>query len=344
MAGSSGIKAETLEQCAPDLADCLIQWQKYLRYEKNVSRHTLRAYSNDVGQFVSFLCHYYGQPPGLNDLSETSIRDFRAWLSRRAMDGAGASTRARALSGVKNFLHWLDKQGIMHNAAITAVRTPKLPHHLPKPLQEAQAFRLLSDLEGDDWTTARNKALFTLLYGCGLRIDEALSLNIGDMPQNGFLRVMGKGRKERQVPVLDIVIDTILNYLQASPHHHTSLRANEESAAIQNTPLGSGLLRQGNALPRNDEQPLFVGVRGKRLNQGVAQKALRDLRGLLNLPETATPHALRHSFATHLLQNGANLREIQEMLGHASLSTTQRYTEIDGAELMRVYKNAHPRA
>ncbi|MCB9989551.1 MAG: tyrosine recombinase XerC [Rhodospirillales bacterium] len=314
MAGSAGITDETLAQCAPDLSDCLLKWLDYLRYEKNVSRHTLRAYSGDVGQFISFLCQHHGKPPSLNDLSDTSIRDFRAWLSRRAMDGASAATRARALSGVKNLLHWLDKQGIMHNAAISTVRTPKLPHHLPKPLQEAQAIRLLDNTEGDDWTDARDKALFTLLYGCGLRIDEALSLNIGDMPRDGFLRVMGKGRKERQVPVLDIVEKTLRAYI-------TTLPFSVET-----------------------DQPLFRGARGKRLNQGVAQKALRDLRGVLGLPETATPHALRHSFATHLLQNGANLREIQEMLGHASLSTTQRYTEIDGSELMRVYKNAHPRA
>lgn len=305
---------ELLALCAPDLADQIVKWRKYLRYEKAVSRHTLRAYESDVGRFIRFLTEHHGGGPSINDLSDTSIRDFRAWLSRQAMNGASAATRARALSGVKNFLRWLDKQGIMHNAAIAAVRSPKQPHKLPKPLAEAQAFRLLYNMEGEDWITARNKALFTLLYGCGLRIDEALSLNIGDLPENGFLRVMGKGQKERQVPVLDIVNVTLRDY-------------------VANIPFSTA-----------PDQPVFCGKRGKRLNQGVAQKALRDLRGALNLPETATPHALRHSFATHLLQNGANLREIQEMLGHVSLSTTQRYTEIDGKQLMEVYKKAHPRA
>lgn len=238
-------------------------------------------------------------------------------MARKAMDGSSNASRARSLSGIKSYLTWLDRQGIMHNAAIINVRSPKLPHKLPRPLHEAQAMDLLDNagmLERKDWVGLRNNALFALLYGCGLRINEALSLNIKDMPRDSFLRVIGKGNKERQVPVLDIVETTLHEYLDACPH----LRA--------------------------PERAIFLGSRGARLNQGVAQRALRDLRGVLGLPENATPHALRHSFATHLLQNGANLREIQELLGHSSLSTTQRYTEVNAEEMMRIYNAAHPRA
>lgn len=292
----------------------LLAWHKWLGVERNLSKHTLRAYSHDVAQFIRFLAGYHTQVVSLHMLSEAGIRDFRAWLSRRTMDGSGAASRARSLSGVKSFLRWLDDKGVMHNAAINIVRTPKQPHKLPKPLQQKQAFRLLEASVGESWVDARNHALFTLLYGCGLRIDEALSLDIAHLPRDGFLRVIGKGRKERQVPVLQIVVDKLEAYRAACPFAEQA------------------------------DRPLFVGVRGKRLHQGVAQKAMRDLRKAFGFPETATPHALRHSFATHLLQNGANLREIQEMLGHASLSTTQRYTEVNIDELMKVYKNAHPRS
>ncbi len=317
MAQSPSIKQETLSSCAPDLADKLQSWQEFLRVEKNMSKHTLRAYCGDVGHFVSFLAEHKGTHPSLNDLSEVSLRDFRAWMSRKAMDGAGNASRARSLSGVKNFLSWLDKQGIMHNAAISTVRTPKQAHKLPRPLHEKQAVEVLEQaglLATEDWIAARDQALFTLLYGCGLRIDEALSLNMNDKPRDEFLRVVGKGNKERQVPVISIVATALENYRKLKPF------GNEPDDA------------------------LFIGARGKRLNQGVAQRAMRELRNTLGLPETATPHALRHSFATHLLQNGANLREIQELLGHVSLSTTQRYTEINAKELLKIYKAAHPRA
>jgi integrase/recombinase XerC len=317
MAQSSNLKEEILLTCAPDLAEKLELWQSWLQFEKNVSRHTLRAYCGDVSHFIKFLSGHLAKPPGLSDLSGTPLRDFRAWMSRKAMDGASNASRARSLSGVKNFLHWLDKQGFMHNAAIDSMRTPKLPHKLPRPLHEIQAKNLLDSadiLTREDWIGHRDRALFTLLYGCGLRIDEALSLNIGDMPSDGFIRVTGKGRKERQVPVIALVEQSLKNYLDTCP------------------------------FPRDSKRAIFLGLRGERLHQGVAQKAMRDLRVTLGLPETATPHALRHSFATHLLQNGANLREIQELLGHASLSTTQRYTEINAEELIKIYKSAHPRA
>lgn len=311
------IKAQTLAICADDLSKHLEQWQDYLRHEKQVSRHTLRAYSGDITHFISFLFDHLGKEPGLNDISEVGIRDFRSWMSKKALEGTSNASRARSLSGIKNFLTWLDRQGIMHNAAISTVRSPKLPHKLPKPLQEKQAMRLLDEADlliKNDWIGQRDRALFTLLYGCGLRIDEALSLNIKDMPRDRFIRVIGKGNKERQVPVIEMVTQTLDAYLEQCP------------------------------FPQQPNRALFMGLRGGRLNQGVAQKAMRDLRGTLGLPENATPHALRHSFATHLLQNGANLREIQELLGHSSLSTTQRYTEVNAEELMRIYKSAHPRA
>lgn len=298
--------------CADDLRDACLRWVDYLRYEKVVSKHTLRAYISDITGFLQFLTRHHEHPPSLNDLSDASLRDFRAWMSRLMMDGAAASSRARSLSGVKSFLSWLDKQGIMHNPAIKSVRTPKLPHKLPRPLSNRQAFSIL-DQPTTDWVEERDCALFTLLYGCGLRIAEALSLDISDLPRDGFLRVLGKGRKERQVPVLQAVESALARYRDLCP------------------------------FAEEPGRPLFLGAQGKRLNQGVAQKSMRDMRRLLGLPETATPHALRHSFATHLLQNGANLREIQEMLGHASLSTTQRYTEINARELIDIYKAAHPR-
>ncbi|MFN3701137.1 MAG: tyrosine recombinase XerC [Alphaproteobacteria bacterium] len=312
------IKAEILSLTAPDLHERLLQWQDYLRIEKNMSPHTLRAYCGDVGYFVQFLHSHYAKSPGLNDLSDTGIRDFRAWMSRRAMDGTSNASRARALSGVKNFLTWLDKQGIMHNAAIRIVRSPKLPHKLPRPLHENQAFRILeaamdNPAQKQDWMGLRDRALFTLLYGCGLRINEGLALNIADLPRDGFMRIMGKGRKERLVPVLPVVETMLKAYLEACP--------------FPNDP---------------PQRPIFLGIQGKRLNQGVAQKSMRDLRRALGLAENVTPHALRHSFATHLLQNGANLREIQELLGHASLSTTQRYTEVNAEELIKIHKAAHP--
>lgn len=317
MADAAAIKETVLESCAPDLAAQLRAWLHWLRAEKNMSPHTIRAYGGDVSQFIIFLAHHFGHAPSLNDLSAVDLRAFRAWMSRRSMDGAAAASRARSLSGVKNLLRWLDKQGIMHNAAIGTVRTPKQPHKLPRPLQEKQALRVIGDsdiFDAEDWILQRNRALFTLLYACGLRIDEALQLNLRDLPRDGYLRVMGKGRKERQVPVLKIAEDMIAAYRRVCP------------------------------FPEEPDRPLFMGARGKRMRQQIAQKALREMRIALGLPENATPHALRHSFATHLLQNGANLREIQELLGHASLSTTQRYTEVDAKELMNIYAKAHPRA
>jgi integrase/recombinase XerC len=301
----------------PDVIDALLQWGRYIQDEKNLSRHTVRAYTADVHTWITFLSNHYGGSVALHHLADTNLTDFRSWLSAQAAAGRGQTSRARTLSGVKNFLNFMDRNGILHNAAVRLVRRPKRPRTLPKALsydQSITALQAAADQATVDWLGARDQALLTLLYGCGLRIDEALSLNVMNRPHDGLLYVMGKGRKERQVPVIPIVTTMIDRYRALCPW------------------------------PENPDRPLFVGEKGGRLNQGIVQKAMRAMRAAYGLPDTATPHALRHTFATHLLQNGANLREIQELLGHASLSSTQIYTDINAEELIKVYKAAHPRA
>ena len=302
---------------AEDVAAVLARWRAWLIVERRFSEHTVTAYEGDVAAFLGILAGHRGRPARLADLGDAKFGDFRAWLARRTMAGAAATSRARALSSLKNFFRWLDRAGILHNAAIGALATPKRPHAVPKPLPVTDAAALLDaaqDAVDEPWIGLRDRALFTLLYGCGLRISEALSLNRGTVPLGESLTVLGKGRKERVVPVLPVVAETIAAYAGAVP------------------------------FPGGKESPLFVGAKGKRLDPAIAQKAMRGLRRQLQLPETATPHALRHSFATHLLGNGGDLRAIQELLGHASLSTTQRYTEIETEQLLSVYRGAHPRA
>lgn len=308
------MKEQVLYHCAADLKSVLKKWQTYLQTEKAYSPHTLRAYDADLSCFIQFMAGYKEETLSLSHMAGFNIRDFRAFLSHRAMKESSATSRARTLSCIKSFYRWLDRQGILHNPVIQTVTAPKTPKKIPRALHEKQALRITKKQEGESWIETRNRALFTLLYGCGLRIDEALSLNINAFPDDNFLRVKGKGGKERQVPILDIIKEALKDYRDACP------------------------------FPEDPTRALFLGTRGKRLNQGVAQKAMRNLRRELGLPETATPHALRHSFASHLLQNGANLREIQEMLGHASLSTTQRYTDYDTKHLLEIYKKSHPRA
>jgi len=307
-------KALTLERCEADLNEILQNWLTWLRVEKNMSKHTVRAYVSDLSQFIDFLAPHVGKALSIGDISDSGVTEFRSWLSRKAAAGNCNSSRARSLSGLKNFITWMDKQGIAHNAKIGVIRAPKIPRKLPKPMEVSQTFRLLDDMPAENWIDHRNKALFTLLYGCGLRIDEALTLTLNDLPRDGFIKVKGKGNKERQVPVLEQINEKILAYRNACPFPETPTRA------------------------------LFCNTKGNALHQGVVQNEMRSLRKQLNLPETATPHSLRHSFATHLLQNGANLREIQELLGHASLSTTQIYTDINFEDLKEIYKKAHPRA
>lgn len=299
-----------------DVRDALAAWHNYLVAERNVSKHTVRAYTSDVHSFLNFLSAHHGETIALKHIADAPLTDFRGWLSRQAGEGRGIASRARTLSGLKNFLKFLDKNGYLHNAAARLVQSPKRPKKLPKALSVDQTFNLIANAgtESDGWVGERDRALLTLLYGCGLRINEAVSMTINDLPRDGYIRVMGKGSKERQVPVLPQVITAIDRYRKLCP------------------------------FPETPSRPLFVGVKGGMLNQGMAQKALRHLRIALDLPETTTPHALRHSFATHLLENGANLREIQELLGHASLSNTQIYTDINAEELIKIYMKAHPRA
>ena len=303
---------------AADLYKCIQDWFDVLRYERHVSEHTLRAYQKDIGTFVGFLAKYYGSALSVGMVADSDITALRAWLAGLTIEGEqSAASRARALSAVRRFLHWMDKQGIAHNPYIKTLRAPKKPKKLPRPVSAERIFELLDGYDTSTWMGCRDKALFTLLYGTGLRIQEALSLNIEDWPQGSetdFLTIKGKGKKDRLVPILKEVHAAVLNCIDATPFAKTPDRA------------------------------IFLGARGGRLHQGVAQKGLRQIRASFGLPDSATPHAMRHSFATHLLEEGANLREVQELLGHSSLSTTQRYTDIDNAKLLEVYKAAHPRS
>lgn len=243
--------------------------------------------------------------------------DFRAYLAERSARHLARTSTARAMATLRGFFRFLDKRDLAHNAAIFVIRTPKLPKPVPKPLSENEALKSIdcaTDLCNVSWIGLRDAALFLFLYGCGLRIGEALALNRQDAPKGDAMIVSGKGNKQRIVPILPAVANAITAYLDACPYR---LRG---------------------------EDPLFVGAQGKRLNAGVVQRKMRQVRTLLSLPETATPHALRHSFATHLLAGGGDLRTIQELLGHASLSTTQRYTDVDVTRLSAVHRSAHPRA
>ena len=306
-----------LPHAAPPLEDAANDWLAWLAHEKRASDKTVEAYAHDLETFTDFMAAHTGGAVGLDTLTGLRAADIRAGLAARAADGLTATSRARALSAMRGFFKHLDREGLVTNAAIGQVRSPKLPHAVPKPLDAGQTFELLAEAGKDSrepWIAKRDLAVLTLIYGCGLRIAEALGLDRGDAPTGETLVVRGKGNKERVVPVLPAVIEAVEDYLAACPH----------------------------ALGPDD--PLFVGARGGRLNPRQVQGLIQKLRGLLDLPETATPHALRHSFATHLLAAGGDLRAIQELLGHASLSTTQRYTDVDTEALLSVYDSAHPRA
>ena len=300
----------------PALARAALDWRSWLGREKRYSAHTLDAYGRDLAAFFTFLTDHLGYQPGLADLKTLKATDFRAYLAGRDRLGRAKASTARAMSTVRGFFNFLEKRGLVKNAAIGAVGSPKIPKSVPKALSEVdatQSVAAIGDLSVEPWIAARDEALLTLLYGCGLRLGEALALKRRDAPQGDAMAVTGKGRKQRLVPVLPVVRRALAAYLALCP------------------PGGGG-------------DPLFVGARGKALNPGVAQRQVRRLRAVLGLPETATPHAFRHSFATHLLAGGGDLRTIQELLGHASLSTTQRYTEVDAARLEAVHRRSHPRA
>ncbi len=298
----------------PDLANSFNQWLDWIAHGRRLSKHTVRAYQTDLSDFFSFLSDHLGAEIGIKDLGDLKLSHFHSWLAKKAGKNVSKRARARAVSSVRHFFRWLDKQGIVHNPAIQLLRSPKMDRTLPRPLSPTAADAVITmAADGADWVALRDYALFTLLYGGGLRIDEALSLNQKQLPEGEDMVVTGKGQKQRVVPILPIIRDALKTYQAACPY---SL---------------------------DKEAPLFYGKRGKRLNAGVAQRSMRHIRRALNLPETVTPHALRHSFATHILQNGANIREIQELLGHSSLSTTQRYTELETEDLRKIIEAAHPR-
>ncbi|MHA1569248.1 MAG: tyrosine recombinase XerC [Alphaproteobacteria bacterium] len=302
-----------------DLARATADWRDWLAYERRAAANTITAYEYEIAGFLGFISAHLGGRVGLDDLAALRPADFRAWMADRAGHNLHASSIARALSPVRGFFRYLDRAGLVKNAAVSAVRTPKRPQSLPKPLDRDDALRLLdaaSSANKTDWMARRDVAVLTLLYGCGLRIDEALGLDIRDAPvgDSETMRVTGKGSKERLVPVLPAVREAIADYLEANP------------------------------FGRAPGDPLFRGARGGRLSARMVQGLVAALRRRLDLPATATPHALRHSFATHLLAGGGDLRTIQELLGHASLSTTQRYTAIDAERMLAVYEDAHPRA
>ncbi|MFK7743535.1 MAG: tyrosine recombinase XerC [Roseobacter sp.] len=302
---------------SPAAADALEAWLSHQRAIKGAAENTLTAYQGDVLDFLAFITAHKGQPQGLGALSHISVTDMRAWMAHTRGTGVAARSLARKLSAVKAFYRWLAPREGFEPTAVLSTRAPKFQKKLPRPLAEDAARSLVNAIEMQSekpWVAARDVAVVTLLWGCGLRISEALSLVGSDAPLAPTLRIHGKGGKERIVPVLPAARDAVDAYLAECP-----------------------FLAEPNA-------PLFRAIRGGALAPGAIQKVMARARMQLGLPATATPHALRHSFATHLLNAGGDLRAIQELLGHASLSTTQAYTAVDTARLMEVYDRAHPKA
>ena len=290
---------------------------QFLSSERRFSAHTTSNYTRDLIVFMTFACDHGGGLVSRKTLEGFSLNDFRSYLAARKMAGLGAKSMARGLSALRNFYKFLAKRENLTNSAILQIKTPKIPHSIPRPLSIEGSEKILDNISTgakDNWVTARDCAVVTMLYGCGLRISEALSLNRKDIPRRETLVIKGKGGKERVVPVLPVVLESIEAYINLCP------------------------------FDLDHEGPLFVGKRGGRLNPRAVQKAMESVRRALGLPESATPHALRHSFATHLLSAGGDLRTIQELLGHANLSSTQHYTEVDSESLLKTYEKAHPRA
>lgn len=303
---------------APDVMAEQARWLARLSGERRLSALTTEAYERDLRQFLSFMTRHLGGPPTLADLSDLRPLDLRAFMAERRREGAGARTLGRGLAGIRSFLRHLERKGLANAAGAAATRAPRQPKSLPKPLSARDASRVVDadfQLAEEPWIAARNAAVLTLLYGCGLRISEALSLTRNDLPRAGdTIRITGKGGKTRIVPLLPVAHQAIDAYLRLTPFAPAS------------------------------DAPMFRGTRGGPLQPAIIQKEMRRLRAALDLPDTATPHALRHSFATHLLAGGGDLRTIQELLGHASLSTTQVYTGVDSSRLLDIYDRAHPRA
>lgn len=302
---------------SPALTEALQLWLDHQRALAGAAENTIKAYQTDVLGFLSFMTQHNGGTQGLGPIAAVTVRDMRSWMAHERARGVGARSLARSLSAVKSFYRWLATREGFEPTAVLSTRAPKFQRKLPRPLAEEAASAMIDtvDLQARaPWVAARDTAVVTLLYGCGLRISEALSLTGADAPLPAVLRIRGKGDKERIVPVIDAARDAVDRYRAICPHPCTA----------------------------ND--PLFRAVRGGPLAPRAVQKVMEQARMQLGLPATATPHALRHSFATHLLTAGGDLRSIQELLGHASLSTTQAYTAVDAARLMDVYDKAHPKA
>ncbi len=302
---------------SPAATDALAKWLTSQKALNNAANNTLTAYESDVLGFLAFIGAHFGDSTGLAPLKSLKIRDMRAWMAAERARGVSARSLARSLSAVKSFFRWLAEKEGFDPTVVLATRSPKFQRKLPRPLAEDAAVSMIDrveDLAREDWVAARDVAVLTLLYGCGLRISEALSLAGASANLPETLHIKGKGGRERIVPVLPAAQRAVERYASLCPY------------------------------PLDPEEPLFRGVRGKKLNARSIAKVMEIARAQLGLPATATPHAMRHSFATHLLTAGGDLRTIQELLGHASLSTTQAYTAVDTARLMEVYQNAHPRA
>ncbi len=304
-------------EISPAARAALSAWLDHQRALKGASANTLTAYTGDVTDFIAFMTAYHGGPQGLGALERVTLSDMRAWMAATRGDGVGARSLARKLSAVKSFYRWLAEREGFEPTAVLSARAPKFEKKLPRPLSVDAAKEVLetATLQSDTpWVQARDVAVLTLLWGCGLRISEALGLQGRDAPLATSLRILGKGNKERIVPVLPAARTAVDAYLAQCPYRLAP------------------------------DAPLFRGVRGGALSPRLIQDLMRRVRQQLGLPSSATPHAMRHSFATHLLSAGGDLRAIQELLGHASLSTTQTYTAVDSARLMDVYLAAHPRA
>ena len=297
--------------------DALADWLASAKALKGASENTLTAYRADVLDFIAFLTGYHAEPQGLAPLARVGTLEMRAWMAHLRGQGVASRSVARKLSAVKSFYRWLSEREGFEPTAVLSARAPKFQKKLPRPMSE-DAAQAMIDTVGlqarESWIAARDIAVVTLLYGCGLRISEALGLSGRDLPLGEVLRILGKGGKERIVPVLPVARRAVAEYAAACPFEITA------------------------------HEPIFRGARGGPLNPRLIQKVTEQARLQLGLPATATPHAMRHSFATHLLSAGGDLRAIQELLGHASLSTTQTYTSVDQVHLMRVYEATHPKA
>ncbi len=302
---------------SPGLRDALDTWLSQLQALGGASPRTVGAYAADLRGFLSFVTHHHGESLGRGALARVTITDMRAWMAHERGRGLSARSLARSLSAVKTFARWLAERDGFDPTPILSARSPRFKKKLPRPLAPDAAHAMLDALEAQaplPWVAARDLAVVTLLWGCGLRISEALNLTGADEPLPDTLRIRGKGGRERVIPVLPAARAAVSAYAEVCPW------------------------------PLERNAPLFRGTRGGALSPRLVQQAMARARMGLGLPATATPHAMRHSFATHLLNAGGDLRTIQELLGHASLSTTQIYTAVDGARLVDVYEAAHPRA